>query len=158
MQTTADSWKACMPVFACHKQNYFATHLKVSAQLGDDLLERSSVVKDLGVLMASTLPMSQQCAPVAKKASGILGCIANRVREVVLPSALLRPNLKFCVVLGASVHKKQGCPRKSPAGGHKDLQGLKHPCMMYEERLRLLGLFSLGKRQLRLGGGEAENL
>lgn len=59
-------------------------------------LERSSAEKDLGILVNIKLSMSQQCTPVARKASGILACIrkstASRLREVFLPfySALVR--------------------------------------------------------------------
>ena len=65
-------------------------------QLGDDLKERSSAEKDFGVLVDNRLTMSQQCAPVAKKANGILGrikkSVASRLGEVILPfySALVR--------------------------------------------------------------------
>ncbi|PKU32473.1 pol- hypothetical protein [Limosa lapponica baueri] len=130
-------------------------------KLGADLLESSSVEKDLGFLVDNRMITSQQCGLVAKKANGLLGCIkksvASRSGEIIFPlySALMMPHLENRVQFWASRFKKdKELLERVQQRATKMIRGPEH--LSYRERMKDLGPFSLEKKRLR--GGSDQHL
>ncbi len=65
--------------------------------------QKSTVMKDLGVSVASSLKFSQQCKDAAGKANRMLNFINRNIsfktKDVILPlyTSLVRPHLEYAV-------------------------------------------------------------
>ena len=93
--------------------------------------------------------MSQHCALTFQKANCILGCTSGQEGQGGDPAPLLcavRPHLEYCIQMWSPQHRRDmellECIQRRAT---KMIPGLEQ--LSYKDRLRELGLCSLGKRR-----------
>jgi len=124
-------------------------------RLGKEGIYSSLAKEDLGVLVDEKLDMSWQCVLAAQKATCILGCILDEKHGQQVKrgdsAPLLRSGETLPEVLYPALEppaqEEHGAVEVGPKEATKTIPGLEN--LSYEERLRLLGLFSLEKRRLQ---------
>lgn len=150
----ADKWqmnfnnKKCKVLHVGHSNGGF------NYDMNGDWLETVDQEKDLGVIISSSLKVSDQCLNARNKANRMLGVINRNVtyksKEVIskLYNSYVRPQLEYCAQVWAPylsqyIDMLEAVQRRAT----RMIPGLKRRC--YEERLKELGWFSVKRRFLR---------
>ena len=128
---------------------------RIEADSGSGLqLQKTSEVKDLGVIITNDFKPSRQCLKAANKARGELFKLRNgvtcRKRSVFLPmySSIVRPHLEYCVQAWAPYYQKDiDCLEKVQRLATRMIEG--QVGKAYEQRLNSFELFSLKRRRMR---------
>ena len=123
-------------------------------ELSGQEMEQIQVEKDLGVMVNTRLSASDQVIQARKKALGMLGainrnvCYTNEKVITKLYCAYVRPTLEYCVQAWSPTYEKDcWLLERVQKRATKMVNGIRN--LEYEERLKILNMFSLKYRRLR---------
>ena len=147
-------WQMNFNVNKCKVMQLGRVKIQTSYQMGGQSLIPTDKEKDLGVLVNTKLSPSEQVFAVRQKALRMLGAIYRNVQykngEIIskLYYAFVRPHLEYCVQAWAPMYEKDSwLLERVQKRATKMTNGL--GCLPYEERLKVLNMFSLKYRRLR---------
>jgi len=149
-----DIWVMQLNVKKCSVMHFGRNNPRTSYSLSGSVLAKSSLERDLGVIVSPDLKFSEQSAAAAARASAVLATLKRCFlsRDVELWTALyktyVRPHLEFAVQAWrpflrrdcAMLEKVQKRATRIPLS-------IRGKC--YEERLSRMGLTSLERRRTR---------
>ena len=150
----SEKWQMPFNVNKCQVLQCGSKNKGYDYEMQGHAINKSSVVKDLGILISDDLKLSSQCISAANKANRILGFIKRnftyKSKDIIIPlyKSLVRPHLEFAVQFWAPYLVKD----------INTLEAIQHratkliPSLRnkpYLERIKELDLFSLSKRRLR---------
>ena len=105
-------WEMPFNVNKCHILQIGTRNQKFEYEMNGVKLESVQCVKDLGVMIASSLKFSQQCKDAASKANRMLGFINRNFsfknKDIIPPLyiSLVRPHLEYAVQFWSPHHSK----------------------------------------------------
>ena len=150
----SEAWQMKFNFSKCKIMHMGRVHDRNKYDMGGQELAEIDKEKDLGVLVNSKLSSSEQVIEARKKALRMLGAINRNVSyksdQVItkLYCAYVRPHLEYCVQAWSPILEKDcWLLERVQKRATKMIRGMEN--MHYEDRLRLLNMYSLKYRRLR---------
>jgi len=121
---------------------------------GTFMIERTTEERDLGVIITDNLKPTSQCVKAAAKARSVLGVVRRHFKRLDPQDFLIiyksyrpiRPHLEYCIQAWSPYLQKDiYCLESVQRAATRLVRGFKK--VLYEDRLRILGLTTLAVRR-----------
>jgi len=121
---------------------------------GTFVIERTTEERDLGVIITDNLKPTSQCVKAAAKARSVLGVIRRHFKRhdpqdfLIIYKSYIRPHLEYCIQAWSPYLQKDiYCLESVQRAATRLVRGFKK--VLYEDRLRIMGLTTLAVRRKR---------
>jgi len=151
----ARRWRMSYNVSKCQVMHFGGRNPCFSYDLEGVWLSESSVERDLGVLVSTDLKCGAQCLAARNRANGVLGYINRLVgyksREVIVKvyAAFVMPHLEYALPAWAPHYRKDVDMLESISQRRARRLIPRVMALRYNDRLDILGMYSLERRRLR---------
>jgi len=150
----SDEWQMKFNVQKCKVMHIGKNNMEYKYTMNGMELKSTKTEKDLGVVMSSDLKSTDHCLLAYNKASRMLGMMGRTMKsrnpEILLNiyKYIVRPHLEYCTPAWSPHYRKdKDLLERVQHRFTRMFSHLRH--LEYEERLNILGLWSLEERRNR---------